>query len=451
MSRVCLVLVVLLGCTSPNENKACSEGTCKDPAFPYCDVEGSVSGENGTCIAVTCTPGEILTCLGDDALTCNATGEAYEHVACELGCKTMPMPHCGYIEPRYLPTVCDTLANESSLEVGNTASFDPNLDSNCNGGLVPQTGAPDICIVRYGTISIPAGVTLTIAGKEESRELAGRPIAFVSDGALSIEGILDISAHGVVNGPGGGVTTSGGQPGGASYTTHVAGGGAGGQTVGGAGGSYTADGGGMNGGAATADPALLSALIGGATGFRQSSMTIGIGSGGGGGAATLISCRGTVTVAGTINAGGGGGSAGAYLPFPGAGLPGFGGGAGGYVAIQAKKISIAGDVFANGGGGGAGMQSNQAVGFAGADGSLSSTVPATGGQTQNGGGRGGAGGVRTIVPGAGGNPTTSPATAGGGGGSVGFLQTYTPEGITPDLGGAQTSPAFQPNATIKTR
>ena len=74
MRGVWLCLVVLLGCTSPNENKACSEGSCKDPAFPYCDVDGSVSGEKGTCIAVTCTPGEILTCLGDDALTCNATG-----------------------------------------------------------------------------------------------------------------------------------------------------------------------------------------------------------------------------------------------------------------------------------------------------------------------------------------------------------------------------------------
>jgi hypothetical protein len=44
----------------------------------------------------------------------------------------------------------------------------------------------------------------------------------------------------------------------------------------------------------------------------------------------------------------------------------------------------------------------------------------------------------------------SPATAGGGGGSVGFLQVYTPEGIEPTLSG-QSSPAFQPNATIKTR
>jgi hypothetical protein len=57
------LLALLVSCTTANTNKACSEGSCKDPAFPYCDVEGAISNEPGTCIAVTCTPGEIETCL----------------------------------------------------------------------------------------------------------------------------------------------------------------------------------------------------------------------------------------------------------------------------------------------------------------------------------------------------------------------------------------------------
>lgn len=45
----------------------------------------------------------------------------------------------------------------------------------------------------------------------------------------------------------------------------------------------------------------------------------------------------------------------------------------------------------------------------------------------------------------------TPATAGGGGGSIGFFQTYTPEGVEPALTPTDVSPTFQPNGTINTR
>jgi len=448
-SAVVGVLLLFASCTTPNTTKACSAGSCLDPVFPYCDAEGVISGEPGTCISVSCVPGTIETCVGSNALTCNEQGNGYTHVPCELGCVASGTPHCAYIEPRYLPDVCDTVAPAESLLVSNSASLDPNLDANCNGGLVPQISAPSICVVRYGSISVADGGILKITGKEEMG--LGRPIALVTDGDLTIEGTLDVSADGVLNGPGGGVTMSGGMGFVTNMTTHVAGGGAGGKTGGGAGGSASADGGGSNGGAAMADPSLLAALVGGASANRTSTMAVGVGSGGGGGGATLISCHGTVTVTGTIDAGGGGGSGGFLFPFPSAGLPGYGGGAGGYVSIQAAHIGVTGKVFANGGGGGAGMRANQAAGFNGEDGSLSSTVAALGGSAQNGEGHGGAGGVGVTVPGGGAKPTTSPATAGGGGASVGFLQTYTPMGVDPTLTPSAVSPAFQPNGTIKTR
>jgi hypothetical protein len=59
---------------------------CTTPDFPFCDVTGFVSGEPGTCIAVTCTPGKFGECRGDQEVRCNATGDNYGVVQCERGC-----------------------------------------------------------------------------------------------------------------------------------------------------------------------------------------------------------------------------------------------------------------------------------------------------------------------------------------------------------------------------
>jgi hypothetical protein len=430
----------LVGCTTANPNKACSEGSCADPAFPYCDVEGTISGEPGTCISVSCQPGSIRACLGGDALTCTANGDGYEHVTCALDCVSTPEPHCAYLEPRYLPDVCSDVASTAKLDITSSGSFDPSLDSNCNGGIVEQPGAPSICVVRYADISIVSNATLTVVGS--SMPKMGRSIAFVADHELRIDGALDIGAKGSVSGPGGGVVVSGG-----AGSSGVGAGGAGGKTNGGAGGTNTADGAGSNGGLAAADPALLAALVGGASAAKIGDSNDG--GGGGGGAATLIACRGAVRVSGTISSGGGGGLNGFSLL--GAPITGFGGGAGGYIVLQGILVEVAGGVFANGGGGGGGMQANTSPGQAGHDGSLSATNAAQGGYPQNGEGRGGTGGVGSTLPGGGGARTVSPASPGGGGGGVGFLQIYTPAGVEPVTTSSTTSPAFQPNATIKTR
>ena len=432
------VVVLLAGCTKTNSAAFCHDGTCSDPAFPYCDSDGTIGGEPGTCIAVTCTPMQIAACKGAQAYACDAAGTGYDVVDCAAGCVDSPAPHCAYLQPRYLPDVCDAPAKLDRLVVSSSGTFDPNLDSSCTGGVVTQAGAPSICVVRYGEISIAAGAKLTVSGTLQGS--VGRPIALVSDGTLAIAGTLDIGAKGSTNGPGGGVTSSGGP-----MQVPNAGGGAGFKTTGGAGGNSTMDGGAFNGGAAAANPGLLTALIGGPSAAKAAADDFG---GGGGGAATLISCHGQVAVSGTITAGGGGGSGGFHLINNAAG---FGGGAGGYVVLQGLSISVTGSAFANGGGGGGGAQSNNADGVRGEDGSLSDSVQARGGTPQGGEGMGGNGGIAGTVPYPGNKPTTSPATAGGGGGSVGFLQTYTPANITPTLTPAHVSPGFEPNATTPTR
>ncbi|MEP6865223.1 MAG: hypothetical protein ABJE66_31685, partial [Deltaproteobacteria bacterium] len=62
------------------------QGTCIDPNYPYCDLDGSVGGTPGACIAVTCTAGEFGKCNGATALTCNQFGTGYDQVDCAHGC-----------------------------------------------------------------------------------------------------------------------------------------------------------------------------------------------------------------------------------------------------------------------------------------------------------------------------------------------------------------------------
>lgn len=80
-----LFLVALIGCTKPNP-RDCADGTCTDPAFPFCDVGGEVDGQANTCIAVECTPTEFRACRDDLAITCNAAGSDFDLLQCPHGC-----------------------------------------------------------------------------------------------------------------------------------------------------------------------------------------------------------------------------------------------------------------------------------------------------------------------------------------------------------------------------
>lgn len=78
--------------------------------------------------------------------------------------------------------------------------LDPNLDTTCTGGVVPQGGV-DICVIRAGSIDIATDTVLNIVGTADAH---GRVVAFVADNDLSIDGTISVSAHKYLNGPGGG-------------------------------------------------------------------------------------------------------------------------------------------------------------------------------------------------------------------------------------------------------
>jgi hypothetical protein len=459
---VSLVCALALGCTKQNP-RSCADGVCNDLAFPFCDVDGAVAGEPNTCIAVDCQAGEFITCRGDETITCNAMGNNLDVAACEngcsasnegcnscrpgssacsndavevcgddgnpgqstpcvVGCVSDPIAHCAYLEPKYLADICDTEAVDD-LMISTATTLSTDVDANCTGGVVSQTGAPDICVVRNRTITVTQAATLTVVG--------ARALALVGDTSTTITGVLDVSANGRISGPGGGTSVSGG-----IETTANGGGGAGFLTSGGAGGSTAADGGAANGGTASTNPAQLDVLVGGTTNF-----------GGGGGAVALITCRGTLTVDGLIDAGGGGGRGG----FVGGVVPhaGNGGGSGGNVVLQGINVIVTGQLYANGGGGGSGKPGTAATGNAGADGTRSLS-PAPGGVPVEQEGAGGDGGVGGRLPGSGKKPGAA-GSAGGGGGSAGFLQVYTPAGVTPMIIPAAVSPSLQLSLNVNTR
>jgi hypothetical protein len=78
--------LALAGCTADNP-RACGPGDpCRDPAFPFCDLNGAVAGLPGDCLAVTCTAGDFIACDGDNEIRCDSSGANYSTVMCERGC-----------------------------------------------------------------------------------------------------------------------------------------------------------------------------------------------------------------------------------------------------------------------------------------------------------------------------------------------------------------------------
>ncbi len=467
-----LALLPIVACVKPNPRVCGDDLSCPDPSLPFCDLDGAIDGTMGTCIAVACSAGEFAVCRGENqAIGCDSTGMNYELSTCEHACGTMgcnkcepntqrcngatlescdsdgqirtetcaascvdgPLAHCAFLVPRYLPEIC-AIAATTDLVISSDTTLDSKLPANCNGGIVPQNaGEPGICVVRYRSIEVQAGKRLLFA-KTDSVNTETNVVALVADESLRIDGIVDVSATGQLNGAGGGYALSGGS----NFPT-VGGGGAGFITPGAPGGTTSTDGGTSNGGVASTSPSILNSLVGGPHS----------GSAGGGGGLTLIACRGSVSISGAITAGGGGGNGGIHSFLGDSG--GGGGGAGGVVTLQGISVQVTGGLFANGGGGGNGKPvPNTATGGGGQDG-LTSATPAHGGGTAfNGEGSGGDGGY-TFAPKQGLKSTLAGATPGGGGGSVGYLQAFTPAGTLPTLTPSSVSPAFSPSGTLQTR
>src|SRR5215208_2262002 len=83
----CLVWILAIGCSTRPNPLYCGDGLCSDPAYPFCDVDGIFGDTRLTCVAVSCTPGELAACRGDQAILCNSAGNNYDLVQCERGCE----------------------------------------------------------------------------------------------------------------------------------------------------------------------------------------------------------------------------------------------------------------------------------------------------------------------------------------------------------------------------
>lgn len=469
---------------------------CTDPALAYCDTTGAYAPDHiaNTCIASPfdaapiCTPGAFDRCDGDTLYRCDATGYGYEPVTCELGCsaaagacrlctpsttactngtvatcdangdvvssRACPLgcfqdqPRCTDVDPSNgLGTYLDlttTVGVDLDLTDGATIDTSTGAIKNGDGSSVvvtsqllpaPANGVP----VRVFIVKSAHLRDLTFAFPQQ--EAAIPAFALVSDGAITIDGTIDLTGAKVRATPGsliaGPCTGAAGLivysqvtneefvdgSGGAGYATSGA---RGGTINGGTGGA---------GGQAFTNPSL-SPLRGGCRSQSPDSL--------GGGAVQFVSRQRIELLSGaTIDASGGGGVGDTEL------TPG--GGSGGGILLEAPEVVLGNaSVVAANGGGGASLE------HPGANGQRS-LAPAPGGTCANAGhcGAGGNGGAGTTAPTNGASIATYPsdnhrAYAGGGGGSVGYIRINTGSGAYTKASDAIESPAPSSGA-LKTR
>jgi hypothetical protein len=118
---IALAVSLVGACTTKKNPLRCADGICADPSYPFCDRGGEVAGEPDTCIAVTCTPGEVDACRGDQAVTGNTEGTDYDIVQCDLGCDES-IGGCRLCEPDQTActngtvATCDATGNVTSSE-----------------------------------------------------------------------------------------------------------------------------------------------------------------------------------------------------------------------------------------------------------------------------------------------------------------------------------------------
>jgi len=141
--RIGLVAWVLaVGCTRPNP-QSCSDGTCTDPGFPFCDVDGALRGIPESCIAVQCSPGEVVSCRGDQAIQCNASGHDFDLVQCAFGCD---------------PSAGGCLGCASNEQCDNPLPVCDMGPGTCRGCQLDDECASTVCDVTTGTCLAEASI-----------------------------------------------------------------------------------------------------------------------------------------------------------------------------------------------------------------------------------------------------------------------------------------------------
>jgi hypothetical protein len=402
MKRLVVAAVVLAACGTQRVNVCHGDGDCKDPAYPFCDVNGeypAADGVKNVCTVVPdncpvdrcgCTAGAVLSCVGDQLTTCASDGMSTTMDTCGLGCAT-DGTRCLTFEPSNgLGGALMMAAGQPDIVIpaGATIDTDGGTITSATGVAIPvrsievtQTGAPTIRAFYANSFVIG---DVTVVGTQA--------LGLVAQGSVTLQGKLDAAARGSASGPGGvaqpevcaGVDFQ-------AYAcrintntvTEVDGAGGGGnQTPGGLGGGPAGTAGGQR---VQAFIPLYGGCSGGASKNTAGTVTA---SGGGAGGAVEIVALSEVVLSGQalLSVGGGGGA------------PSAGGGSGGSLIIEAPSVQIEGNgvgVVSNGGAGGG-------CGQSGADAGLGTAPAATPGGCS----------IATNYSGPGGNGGTANSAAG---------------------------------------
>lgn len=435
--------------------------TC-DPGVAYCDNANATAitcGADGLpasmmdCGTAGCTGGvcnacqpNTTSCNGDTLVVCNASGNVDSTTPCALGCGDSPTAHCKVLEPSYgvgvpsgsLPnlhvdqsatldiTNCGATPATATLTVGTAMT----TLTGTQVSQVTQLGSAPICVVRFGTITVDASVTLTVVNGTAGHSLS---LQAVSD--IEISGLITFVNSGIGPAQGKSVQSVGQN---ANNKTMAPGPGGGGAAfAGGTGGMCLSCNssnvpGGMGGPAVTT---TASRLNGGSSGGNVNGAlltTYGFGGQGGGGLQLVSLTRVSVAATGGIALNGQGGYGISDNKFTGtvANLPAGGGGSGGTLVVEAPSVTLSSGALAtaNGGGGAGGCITGLFVGHFnhvnGQPGQLSNVRAAGGDCSNTTSGDGGyeASGVASP-PANGANSDSGAATqaGGGGGGSPGFI------------------------------
>jgi len=373
------------------------------------DIDAMPDAAPATCAADT------IVCENGRYVECSSDGTVAREMTCSLGCAP-DVAKCLDVDPsNALAPYLDMAPTSEDVAFAGTSTINTSTGVVVNAGVsitVPNQSFGGMRVFMFKSLSIDG--TLKVSGSD--------PLAIVVDGAVTITGLLDVSADGSTPGPGirSTATACDGKTVDSSSTSLAGGGGGGRYQAGGKGGDGGSGAGGAGG--STLNDADLVSLQGGCRGGSSNNSSGGIlygsaGGGGGGGSVQIVS-RTQIVLSGSgkIDASGGGGRSATEVNF-GNGLGGGGGGSGGAVLLEAPQILLDGSgvvISAKGGGGAA--AGTGAAGHHGSDGGTASGAAAGG--TNGTSPAGGSGGTETLAPTAGANSTTSGDGAGGGG-SVG--------------------------------
>lgn len=346
-------------------------------------------------------------CREDTFVSCRAG--SVEEDDCVLGCDGMA-GRCRVLVPSNLPEdICERAARSFELIV--TSGTERVIDTSTDCELiVPQEGAPDLCVHLHRNIRVETEALLRAAA---SVPTVSRALVLVAADEVHIAGRVDASWQ-----PANAVDTSGPGRDGAGAVTEGAGGDSTTYEGGGGGGSFGTRGGRSTGvnGALAGEPYGTNALVPLVGGSRGGSAATTVGSGatggGAGGALQIVAC-GSMRFTGVISANGAGGQGGQKVASPPI-AEGAGGGTGGAVLLEAPTFTdFTGTIVANGGGGG---------------GAIAASVPGSartgeagrldGERAQGGAGNRGTGGLGASVTG----PATGGTSSAGGGGGAGRIR-----------------------------